>query len=57
MFERQLASGLVVQPFAITVSMGSYWLTRLHSRPVTPAMEAFSTWMTSVIAQSDEAGC
>ncbi|MBO9124910.1 MULTISPECIES: LysR family transcriptional regulator [unclassified Rhizobium] len=57
MFERQLTSGLVAQPFAITVSMGSYWLTRLHSRPVTPAMEAFSTWMTSMIEQSDEAGC
>jgi LysR family transcriptional regulator of beta-lactamase len=57
MFERYLASGLVAQPFSITVSMGSYWLTRLHSRPVTPAMAAFSMWIASVIAQSDEAGC
>lgn len=56
MFERYLASGLVAQPFSITVSMGSYWLTRLHSRPVTPAMAAFSQWMTSMIALSDEAG-
>ncbi|MDM9644764.1 LysR family transcriptional regulator [Rhizobium sp. S163] len=57
MFERYLASGLVAQPFSIIVSMGSYWLTRLHSRPVTPAMAAFSQWITSMIAQSDEAGC
>jgi LysR family transcriptional regulator, regulator of gene expression of beta-lactamase len=57
MFERYLASGLVAQPFQITVSMGSYWLTRLHSRPVTPAMAAFSHWITSVIAQSDEVAC
>jgi len=48
MFERLLVSGAVSQPFRTSVSMGSYWLTRLHSRPVTPAMSAFKTWLADV---------
>jgi LysR family transcriptional regulator of beta-lactamase len=47
MFSRQLASGEIRQPFDIYTSMGSYWLTRLKSRPPTPAMEAFRDWMAS----------
>lgn len=45
MFQRQLLSGEIVQPFRTSVSMGSYWLTRLQSRLVTPAMAAFSGWL------------
>ncbi|MBX4970147.1 LysR family transcriptional regulator [Rhizobium binae] len=45
MFSRLLSSGAIVQPFAATISLGSYWLTRLQSRPVTPAMRAFSDWV------------
>ncbi|WLI74399.1 LysR family transcriptional regulator [Halomonas alkalicola] len=45
MFERQLASGSIVQPFAATTSLGSYWLTRQVSRPVTPALAAFRDWL------------
>ncbi len=49
MFERQLAGGLVRQPFATTVSRGSYWLTRLQSRAETPAMQQFRNWLFEVI--------
>lgn len=45
MFSRHLASGAVVQPFPVTVSLGSYWLTRLQSKPPTPAMQVFSEWL------------
>ncbi|TDF81580.1 LysR family transcriptional regulator [Pseudomonas sp. H9] len=45
MFERLLASGIVHQPFAISISTGSYWLTRLQSRPETSAMRAFKGWL------------
>jgi len=30
MFSRHLASGTIVQPFPVTISLGSYWLTRLQ---------------------------
>ena len=45
MFQRHLVSGAIVQPFRTSVSMGSYWLTRLQSVIVTPAMAAFSSWL------------
>ncbi|MBP2510988.1 LysR family transcriptional regulator of beta-lactamase [Agrobacterium tumefaciens] len=45
MFSRHLASGAIIQPFPVTISLGSYWLTRLQSKPPTPAMQAFSGWM------------
>ena len=45
MFSRHLASGAIIQPFPVTISFGSYWLTRLQSKPPTPAMQAFSDWM------------
>lgn len=45
MFSRHLASGAIVQPFPITISLGSYWLTRLQSKPQTAAMQAFSDWI------------
>lgn len=45
MFSRHLASGAIIQPFPVTISLGSYWLTRLQSKPSTPAMQAFSEWM------------
>ncbi|MFK0208512.1 transcriptional regulator GcvA [Agrobacterium sp. NPDC090283] len=45
MFSRHLASGAIIQPFPVTISLGSYWLTRLQSKPPTPAMQAFSDWM------------
>ena len=44
LFGRELHGRLLVQPFAATVEVGSYWLTALRSRPSTPAMEAFRAW-------------
>ena len=44
MFGRELHARQLVQPFPITVEAGSYWLTSLKSRPLTPAMEAFRAW-------------
>jgi LysR family transcriptional regulator of beta-lactamase len=45
MFARQLAAEAICQPFAIEITTGSYWLTRLQSRPETAAMTAFKTWL------------
>lgn len=49
MFSRHLASGAITQPFPVTISLGSYWLTRLQSKPQTPAMQAFSDWLLETI--------
>nr|CBI71186.1 hypothetical protein [uncultured bacterium] len=49
MFSRQLSSGAIKQPFQTSISLGSYWLTRLQSRLPTPAMEAFSGWIAAQI--------
>lgn len=46
MFARQLLSETIIQPFETTVTMGSYWLTRLQSRTETQAMAAFREWLT-----------
>lgn len=45
LFERDLAAGRLVQPFEATVTLGSYWLTWLKSRTVTPSMTAFRNWI------------
>jgi LysR family transcriptional regulator of beta-lactamase len=45
MFGRHLREGSLVQPFALEVSLGAYWLTRLKSRPETGAMRAFRDWL------------
>ncbi|OCJ33120.1 LysR substrate-binding domain-containing protein [Agrobacterium tumefaciens] len=54
MFSRHLASGTIVQPFPVTISLGSYWLTRLQSKPPTPAMQAFSDWMFTNIGPAQD---
>ena len=51
MFSRQLSSGALEQPFPVYVSKGCYWLTRLKSRTVTPAMATFSQWLREEAAQ------
>lgn len=51
MFSRLLSSGAVVQPFKTSVALGSYWLTSLQSRSVTPAMAAFSAWLRETVAE------
>jgi LysR family transcriptional regulator of beta-lactamase len=50
MFEHHLRQGRLVQPFTAEVALGDYWLTRLKSRPETPATRAFYSWM---LAQSN----
>jgi LysR family transcriptional regulator of beta-lactamase len=52
MFSRQLSAGALRQPFPISISKGSYWLTRLKSRPPTPAMETFRGWLAEQAAQT-----
>lgn len=49
MFSRELASELLVHPFAIEIDVGRYWLTRLKSRPETAAMRHFRNWLTEEI--------
>lgn len=45
MFEHELHSGRLVLAFDIEVDTGSYWLTWLKSKRVTPAMQAFTNWI------------
>ncbi|WP_313613312.1 LysR family transcriptional regulator [Rhizobium sp.] len=54
MFSRHLSSGAIVQPFPITISLGSYWLTRLQSKPQTAAMQAFSDWIFANIGPTQD---
>lgn len=45
MFDADLRAGRLVQPFATAVDLGGYWLTRLMSRPDSPAMADFRRWL------------
>src|ERR1700722_14553929 len=45
LFEQDLASGRLVQPFNLCVDAGRYWLTRLKSRSETAAMVAVKVWL------------
>ncbi|MEH6421295.1 LysR family transcriptional regulator [Pseudomonas sp. CGJS7] len=45
MFERELAEGRLVQPFATTLDAGGYWLTRLALKPVGEGAAAFAGWV------------
>ncbi|MDH0200615.1 LysR family transcriptional regulator [Comamonas aquatica] len=56
MFSRQLATGAIQQPFDIYVATGSYWLTRLQSRPETSAMTAFRDWLLNVVEPGNLSG-
>ena len=47
MFEHDLRRGRLARPFAAEVTLGAYWLTRLKSRPETPAMSALRTWLSA----------
>jgi LysR family transcriptional regulator, regulator of gene expression of beta-lactamase len=47
MFSGHLRAEVIRQPFDVAVTMGSYWLTRLQSRPETPAMAAFRDWLVA----------
>ena len=47
MFGKALATERLVRPFAIEIDTGSYWLTRLISRPETSAMRVFGDWLAT----------
>jgi LysR family transcriptional regulator of beta-lactamase len=49
MFTRELAAETLVQPFALTIDAGRYWLTRLMSRAESDAMAQFRGWLTREI--------
>ncbi|MBW8304562.1 MAG: LysR family transcriptional regulator [Brevundimonas sp.] len=50
LFSRALATERLARPFDIEITLGRYWLTRLHSRAETEASRAFRGWLM------DEAG-
>ncbi|MDF3812662.1 MULTISPECIES: LysR family transcriptional regulator [Rhodopseudomonas] len=45
MFARARRDGRLVWPFDTQINVGSYWLTHLQSRPITPGMQAFRDWL------------
>lgn len=45
MFAHEINTGRLVRPFAIESHGGSYWLTSLKGKPMTPAMQLFSQWL------------
>ncbi|GAU84627.1 LysR family transcriptional regulator [Bosea sp. BIWAKO-01] len=47
MFSRQLRNGSIRRPFPASISLGSYWLTKLKSRKPTAAMQAFADWIAA----------
>lgn len=51
LFERDLASGRLVQPFDLGINGGCYWLTRLSSRRANAAMQAFQDWLLAQLAK------
>ena len=55
MFEKDIRSGRLVQPFETGVNVGSYWLTWLRSRDEGNAMAKFRAWL-QVTLQQDQIG-
>ena len=45
LFTRELQQGRLVQPFALELHRGAYWLTHLQSRTPTAAMQACGQWL------------
>ncbi|MBE3638152.1 LysR family transcriptional regulator [Mangrovicoccus algicola] len=50
MFESWIAQGRLAQPFGVTVSVGRYYLAWPSDRRVSPAMAAFSNWLSDACA-------
>ena len=54
MFSHLLRSGRIQRPFSSEISFGSYWLTRLQSKPETSAMREFAQWLSAeLVANTD----
>ncbi|WP_176593838.1 LysR family transcriptional regulator [Sphingobium sp. EM0848] len=49
MFEQELRQERIVRPFPIEVTVGAYWLTRLHSRAESPAFRQFREWLLATV--------
>jgi LysR family transcriptional regulator of beta-lactamase len=49
MFTQDLAAERLARPFDVEVTMGAYWLTRLHSRAETLAMRTFRGWLRETL--------
>jgi LysR family transcriptional regulator of beta-lactamase len=45
MFDHEINTGRLVRPFEVEVHAGSYWLTWLKGKPMTPAMLLFNQWI------------
>jgi LysR family transcriptional regulator of beta-lactamase len=45
MFARDLGEGRLVQPFAVTVETGAYYLVALKGKVPSPALAAFKAWL------------
>ena len=45
LFEKELRTGRLTQPFALTVDCGAYWLTRAMNRNDSEAMQCFRAWL------------
>lgn len=54
MFARLLATGEIVQPFDVSIGLGSYWLTRLQSKRPSGAMQAFANWLLRQAGPMDD---
>lgn len=52
MFQSELQLGTLARPFEVEVRTGSYWLTWLKSRPLSPAMRLFQDWVLHEAASS-----
>jgi LysR family transcriptional regulator of beta-lactamase len=49
MFQNELTSGRLARPFATEVPAGSYWLSWLKSKDMTPGMRAFRDWLLETL--------
>lgn len=56
LFGAWIGSGRLVRPFAAEVAGGRYWLTRLRSRPLSPAMRAFQDWVCTLGTETTATG-
>lgn len=52
MFTRELTTERLARPFAVELSAGRYWLTRLHSRAESDAGRAFRDWLLEEAAST-----
>lgn len=52
MFQVALTAERLVQPFTTAIDNGSYWVTRLLSRPETMVMRAFTNWLADEVTSA-----